>query len=592
MSSSAQQDILYDRAVAVLLDKLDMTLSDVGKLPQAQQKIFADSIDEVIEELKYYKLKHYHPFDYQLEFHAAGGGILFEFDTDILLADERLSYPYKYHPDGSIVVSQGEPKHTRMSLGSTRSGKTVSTSNETALHLSGLYSEIPFEWPGRVFKLPVTWWIFGESWRQVARVTQKELMGTSDIRDVDKIGTGTIPRHLIDIDRIQKDGPNALVVPVKHITGGYSELHFFNYNQLPDDLQGAKVDGITMDECPPDKIYNEASNRTTITNQGDGVIGELMFSFVPLKGKTNLVNRFLVKEAGFWYRRITLFDVPEYDYYGTPVMPDSVRDETIARITDPLEIDPRVYGIPKAGAGSRFPWGLDKCAYKDGDVELQIWWDHMRGLDASYAKDATVVTWLAYDERRDTVYVYRTDTYRHRVLPQDYAPSLIKDGLGEIPVAWYYDITQEARYTGSTKSLYDELSSYGVRMCRDGFHNPPDQEGKVNTLRKTGEAEIALRLRNGTLRIHESCTELMEELSNAHYDEKTGKPVGQDDHIDSLRYGIMMLLQGYGVPANGMSKAVHQQEKFRNARDSINRSKDVPKRTSQDRFKQIRNSMR
>jgi hypothetical protein len=101
-------------------------------------------------------------------------------------------------------------------------------------------------------------------------------------------------------------------------------------------------------------------------------------------------------------------------------------------------------------------------------------------------------------------------------------------------------------YTNTLSSMWRDFGR-GVVAC-----DPSDKRG-INDLRSEGidaigaENDVDAGIREvqgliaaGELHIHESCTELLDELGKYRYNQKTGRPVKANDHlVDALRYGVM-----------------------------------------------------
>ena len=102
-------------------------------------------------------------------------------------------------------------------------------------------------------------------------------------------------------------------------------------------------------------------------------------------------------------------------------------------------------------------------------------------------------------------------------------------------------------YTNTLRSLWSDFGR-GIVGC-----DPADKRG-INDLRAEGidavgaENDVDAGIREvqgliaaGELHIHDSCTELLDELGKYRYNQKTGRPVKANDHlVDALRYGVMV----------------------------------------------------
>ena len=155
---------LMARSLRYVLDSNGVAPETYRNWPTNLQLRLQDLVIDVADDMKYNQLKYFRPFEHQLNFFKTGS-----------------------HPG----------TERRGILAANRIGKTVSTCYETACHLTGIY---PDWWEGHRFDKPITCMVAGEGWSQVALVLQQELLGTPDIKLVEQIGSGTIPRANIVVD--------------------------------------------------------------------------------------------------------------------------------------------------------------------------------------------------------------------------------------------------------------------------------------------------------------------------------------------------------------------------------------------------------
>jgi len=201
---------------------------------------------------------------------------------------------------GSIYPSTGElsrynyPKHLaffklgkkyreRACVAANRVGKTWGIGGyETTLHLTGLY---PDWWEGRRFEDPVKWWAAGATSETTRDIVQATLAGPKN-----RLGFGLIPKDCLG-KPTWKQGVQGLIdtIPIKHVSGGKSQLSFKSYNQGIDSFMGTAQHGVWADEEPPLDIFNECLIRTATTK------GILIATFTPLKGMSDVVLSFLQK---------------------------------------------------------------------------------------------------------------------------------------------------------------------------------------------------------------------------------------------------------------------------------------------------------
>jgi phage terminase large subunit-like protein len=203
-------------------------------------------------------------------------------------------------------------------IAANRAGKTIASTYETAYHLTGRY---PPDWKGKVWDRPIIAMASGESWEQVAKTLQSKLLGCDDIKQGYKLGTGSIPRELIDEKSIRSDGANVLSIEIWHETGGKSKLYFSNYTQQVRHLQGFELDLVVLDEQPPDETFSELVTRTAARN------GQVICSFTPLKGMSGLVRKFWDQIEGYSHVRVTWNDIPYENEWGEKFFSKQEREQ-------------------------------------------------------------------------------------------------------------------------------------------------------------------------------------------------------------------------------------------------------------------------
>ena len=183
--------VLIRRALRWVLDEHNLTTEALRLMDHQTQEQLQDLAMSIADDMQYNQLRYFRPFEHQRRF--------FVTTTD-----------------------------RRGILAANRIGKTVSTCYETALHLTGQY---PDWWTGKRFDKPITAMVAGESWGQVALVLQAELLGSSDVKIKEQLGTGAIPRDCIRFDTMRSDGANTMGVEIRHTSGDNSYLVCANHTQ-------------------------------------------------------------------------------------------------------------------------------------------------------------------------------------------------------------------------------------------------------------------------------------------------------------------------------------------------------------------------
>lgn len=128
-------------------------------------------------------------------------------------------------------------------------GKSFSEAAEVTWHLTGIY---PDWYEGHKFNYPILCWCVGITGDSTRKVLQKELFGTSMAKDITAIGTGALPKDLIDFDTMERDGGRIMLAKIKHFNDqgkhdGWSTVEFRSTQQGEQVLMGATVDYIWID---------------------------------------------------------------------------------------------------------------------------------------------------------------------------------------------------------------------------------------------------------------------------------------------------------------------------------------------------------
>lgn len=493
--------VYKERALKHII-KLSGGKSVIKKLPKEHLLKMKKARDAVAKDMQFNTLKWFRPFKYQSDFFETG-------------AD--------FSRRGMIAAN--------------RAGKTIASTYETAYHLTGLY---PKGWKGKVWDKPIIAMAAGESWEQVAKTLQSKLIGCDDIKQSYKLGTGSIPRDLIDPKSIRTDGPNVLAMEIWHSSGGKSKLYFSNYTQQVRHLQGFELDLVVLDEQPPDETFSELVVRTAQRN------GQVLCSFTPLKGMSGLVRKFWDKVDGYTHVRVTWDDVPYENEWGEVFFSKKEREQ-LARDFMPWERECRMNGIPLVGKGVVFPL-LKWPTYKAIDVELKDnpKLERLISFDLGIKNDPTVISFFFRDPVEEIIYLHRQIKIPSGETPEDYVHFLLDIESRGVPIALPHDGSQAGRYTLTEQSVREVFEdNYGLNVISGAILNPANDQGKVTNHKSYGINIMRLGMERGTLMINESCTAFLDEARNYAIDD-AGRFSDPDDHIDSARIGILALIQGYG----------------------------------------------
>lgn len=209
------------------------------------------------------------------------------------------------YPRSLLFFAAGRVHRERLFLAANRTSKTVSAAFEETAHVTGDY---PPWWPGRRFERPTVWWSAGDTRETTRDIVQRELFGP---REHLRAGTwnGMVPAHRI-LDRTLKTGISDCIDTAwirwgddtEHGGPTTSTIQFKSYDQGRVAFQGTSIDGVWLDEEPPDAedtatgggtpsgngdIYTECLLRTATT---DGLV---IATFTPLRGLTPFVDHYL-----------------------------------------------------------------------------------------------------------------------------------------------------------------------------------------------------------------------------------------------------------------------------------------------------------
>ena len=501
--------VLMRRAIRQVCDDSGLKPNNLGFMTHAVRSQFQELCMTVQEDMRYNQLRYFRPFEHQRKFFRTG-------------ASER-----------------------RGILAANRIGKTVSTCYETAMHLTGLY---PDWWDGRRFNRNITAMVAGEGWQQVAMVLQQELLGTQDVKIVEAIGTGAIPRDCIVTETMRNDGANCIGVEIRHVSGVNSYLIFANYTQEVRQMQGFKLNLAVFDEQPPDDFFSEIVTRTATTQ------GQVLCSFTPLKGLNGLVSKFWHQEEGYEHIRVSWDDVPEYDPWGEPFLLNSTRQQ-LERDYLPHERDARRNGVPVMGRGAVFQirnWPV----YRTGDYDFRNTSGMHRiiALDLGLVNDKTVISLMYWQPEDQEAWLHHQIVVKgtEEANPMNYINHLMRPEVFGTPIVLPADAGTQGRYTMNSLSIRQLFEQYELNVHPDAIMNPPDDAGRRTNHKSFGINVMRQMLELATLHVNENCVEFLREAQNYYVDNR-GRFSDPDDCIDSARYALIGCLQGLAEPYDGRS---------------------------------------
>lgn len=421
--------------------------------------------------------------------------------------ERKMSF-YAPYPKQKEFHALGAKCSERLLMAGNQLGKTWAGAFESACHLTGIYPEW---WTGRRWDRPVRFAFGGETAVLVRDVSQRHLCGTPGV--LADFGTGMIPKdHLIDktLGRGVTDAFDTIMV--RHISGGTSIGLFKTYEQGREKWQADTLDGIWDDEETPSDVYGEQLARISAT------AGMIYVTFTPLKGRSEVVNRFLDEPSTD--RAVVTMTIDDV----THISPEE-KKKIILRYKA-HERDARVRGIPMLGSGAIFQAAESEMVCDP--FRVPDFWPQLWGVDFGIGHPFAAAR-LAWD--RDTDIIYITHCFK---MTDEHAPTHVAaiKAAGEwIHVAWPQDGTQRDKGSGSPlASIYRTL---GARMLPTHATFP---DGSIST--EAGVAEINDREASGRFKVFNTCGQYLDERRRYH--RKDGQIVKEfDDILSATRVAVM-----------------------------------------------------
>ncbi|ELO4930461.1 terminase family protein [Escherichia coli] len=497
-----------------MIDLENLTPEILLSLSQEEQETIFAYIDSLKDYVKYNQLEFCEPFPYQEVFMEAGS---------------------KYK--------------TRFLRAGNRSGKTYGASIEFAYHLTGLY---PDWWKGeRVEGSGHVFWVIGITLNSVAQVIQKELLGTNDCRDKQRLGTGRLPKHTIITDRgWQPDGACLRQCLIKHKDGGENILAFWG-SENESVMMGHKVRYVWMDEENPYtslQIYSQCQTRL-LNAAGKGKNGSMIITATPEGGKTPLNDLFERNEKkNLYLQQASMEDNP------------TLTEEQIEDFLSKIPVWQRAMrrnGLPVLGNQAVFPFLDDEITVDE--ITPLAHWEVMMGIDIGEKIDPSVIAICVYDPDNEKYYLYKTlkmDFDQETRSAKHVADVILNSEFSAVPLMTPHDAGVKSNDPNSYAKI---LQRMGVNVFPDSFQNPADTQlgiqhtgkgNKSNRKISTGLNEMILGLEDGSLKIKDTCFEWLKEKQNYYLkvNKNTGTVsyAGDDHHIDASRYAYMSLRRGLG----------------------------------------------
>lgn len=433
--------------------------------------------------------------------------------------------PYEWQKK---FYTAGKSHRQRLLMAANRIGKTLSSCQEVAYHLTGLY---PDWWPGIKINHPITAWVMGVSGEQIRDVVQKELLG--NLSQDGFLGGGIIPSSLINQKDIVRSITPKLAkdVRVMHVSGSYSSVSFKSYTQGQHVLMGSAIDLVLIDEEPEDQeIWPQVLTRTATGLRGQG--GLVILSFTPENGRTPLVCQFMddLKE-GQYLQTATWDDAPH--------LSEKVKSELLASFPA-HQRDMRTKGIPMMGHGLVFSMPDEEISEEPLE-SIPNFWPRIIGIDFGI-DHPSALAWVAYDRDNDCIHIY--DCWKKSGCSSIDVSGVIRSRYDSwAPVAWPHDGLQHDK--GSGEQLKAQYEAQGIYMLSQRATFSDGTNGL-----EAGVFEMIERIRTGRLKVAKHLHEWFEEKRLYHRARPKNIKSGigepkivslKDDILCATRYAMMMI---------------------------------------------------
>lgn len=446
--------------------------------------------------------------------------------------------PYAYQRK---FMDAGFKHKTRYLRAGNRTGKTYGAGAEFSYHITGKY---PWWWQGAI--IPGgghTFWALGITQESAAKVIQKELFGTADCRIKELIGTGSIPRDNIVLDRgFVPDGPKIKQCLIRHESGNLNTMMFYGCEN-PETLHGQKCALIWIDEEAFNAMEIYSICRARLTNAlGQGNSGYMMITATPERGYTPLNKLFDNDESGVLFLLPASWDdCPNFT-------PEQIEQE-LAQYPK-WQHEMRRRGVPVIGTGAVFD--VDDSQIKLMAIAPGAHWETLAAIDWGENLDPTVIA--VGCKNPDNSHFYITDI--HYLNGDTYSRSpanvarILKENYPGITVIRPHD----------HPALSQQLREFGINVMVEPFRNPPQsmlRAHKKTSVENTnardievGLDEMRLLFSEGRLKVLAHCSKWFEEKASYFYtqNKNSGKvDRSKPDHaMDASRYLVLSLMGNRG----------------------------------------------
>lgn len=477
---------------------------------------------------KYYKIDFFEPYEYQMRWFRSGSRYLLRY----LSAANQI-------------------------------GKTYCEAVEFAYQSTALYPEW---WPGfrceRADDGTRIMWAIGISADATRDVLQKELIGTSNVKRRDEIGTGSIPRERIDFDSFITDGEKLKSFRVWDEAGGQTDIRLYATTQDEKVFMGQRVMYVWVDEQSEKEAELIAQCTTRTTNTG----GCVACTATPEVGATDFYVQCRDDETGeIYFQNATWADAPH-------ITPERRRSME-ARIPY-WQRKMRSEGLPILGVGAIYPYSDEQIVVAPFDIPSH--WKVLAGLDFGYSglADPSVVLFAAYDPDTGVICVFaewgseyksadglpESEVYVNSHMPDYMACKIVGSppndwqvvtgrpesdfaGLGLPSIRVISPRDGDGQQAGTSMTRLEIMRSVGVKTCPEVWSLHESQLPDCNYRNSlTGSISLVAQwFQTGELKIFSTCTELMRELRLYQWVKKGRYTIPSDKNnhfLDAMRYAV------------------------------------------------------
>lgn len=415
-------------------------------------------------------------------------------------------------------------------------GKTFSLRYIITAHSTGRY---PPEWEGPRFAHAPHLAVAGETAQATRDQITDALFGMYP-----NYGSGWIPSDCYDpiADFFPLRGPVSNMLDYALIDhhgpdgkkNGKTILRFFGYAKGYRRVQGYELDGLFLNEMPPDDVYSELRARINAT------LGYIWIAACPLAkpGVDETYKMFERDKTG--YMLLLNYTIDDCTH-----LTREAYDFNFNRWKDHPEAEARLYGRPCRGAGVIY--GYPRREMMEAPFRSESALPQIIGLDLPHGTGTFAALRAVFEKERDVVHIVDEYKDKNKETPI-YVDRVRRMGGDRIPIAWPHDGGRGFGATTSGGTIAEKYKSYGLWMLRDSAFMWDHNNKRVRSVMTVIE-ETQDRLVTGRLKIGNNCRELLDEMRSYRHD-KGQVAANQDDHLIDALHKLMMMLREARIPGS------------------------------------------